>query len=202
VDVIAHRGLWKTVEEQNTLVAVKRAFEAGFGVEVDVRDYARYVILSHDPPVNNPDADLLSMVFEIRKARFRKLPIVIDIKSCGLATELEQYLFEPNWFCIGMPYPEAREYMKRKIPVYCRRSDEDYDLWKGSKGYWIDCFESDWWESVNEELPIPSVIVSPELHNRNPLGCWKYVRSLMAQYRPSICTDFPLELKEVMKCRV
>ena len=54
LEIIAHRGLWQDTKNpndksaQNTLKAFERAFEGGFGVETDLRDFAGQIVISHD----------------------------------------------------------------------------------------------------------------------------------------------------------
>ena len=51
--IIAHRGFWLEKSEQNSLKAFKKAFENGFGVETDVRDFNGELVISHDIATKN-----------------------------------------------------------------------------------------------------------------------------------------------------
>ena len=46
--ILAHRGAWNTSDEKNTVLAIKRAFCHGWGIETDVRDYCGKLVISHD----------------------------------------------------------------------------------------------------------------------------------------------------------
>lgn len=48
--ILAHRGYWLYKEEENTLDAFQRAYENGFGIETDVRDYNEQLVISHNIP--------------------------------------------------------------------------------------------------------------------------------------------------------
>lgn len=48
MQIIAHRGFWRDKNEQNFLIAFKRAFENGFGVEMDLRGFENELFISHD----------------------------------------------------------------------------------------------------------------------------------------------------------
>ena len=50
IKIIAHRGFWKIESEKNTMLALERAIENGFGFETDLRDYAGKLVISHNPP--------------------------------------------------------------------------------------------------------------------------------------------------------
>ncbi len=47
--ILAHRGCWRENSEKNTRAAFLRAFEAGYGIETDVRDLDGELVVSHDP---------------------------------------------------------------------------------------------------------------------------------------------------------
>ena len=48
--ILAHRGIWNEIVEQNTMIAFKRAFERKIGIETDIRDYNGEIVISHDIP--------------------------------------------------------------------------------------------------------------------------------------------------------
>lgn len=195
--IIAHRGYWKKPNEQNTYQAIQRAFEKGFGVEVDVRFFRGTLYLSHDPITNEADLLTVEEVFDMRKTKYKNLTIALNVKDSGVGPLLEKYIFRSNWFVFDLAYPDARDYIKRRLPVYRRLSDEEHDIWPAI-GTWIDVFQSDWWVEANESPPLPSVAVSPELHNRNPLPMWIYIKQLPFRSRPEVCTDYPEECKRVI----
>lgn len=115
VKVIAHRGWWKEPYEQNTLVAFKRAFDAGIGVELDVRDWNGKLVVSHDPPVYDNDLpDYFSFVLELLGDRDNIL--AVNVKSCGLAPLFARLNAPKNWFFFDLPPHEMKDYCTHKLP--------------------------------------------------------------------------------------
>ena len=49
MELLAHRGFWRTPAEKNAEAAFRRAFDAGYGIETDVRDRLGELVVSHDP---------------------------------------------------------------------------------------------------------------------------------------------------------
>ena len=58
MELLAHRGLWQEPAEKNSRIAFERAFQAGFGVETDLRDHGGTVVISHDPPGTTAEPEL------------------------------------------------------------------------------------------------------------------------------------------------
>lgn len=48
MEIIAHRGFWKEMNERNTMTALKRAADSGIGTETDFRDYMERLAVSHN----------------------------------------------------------------------------------------------------------------------------------------------------------
>lgn len=121
VNIICHRGFWKTKEEQNTLIAFERAFDAGLGVELDVRDMNGALIVSHDPPKENiggPGCQPLIYIQEVLKLLGdRPNTLAVNVKSCGLAPMFAELKAPRNWFFFDMAVNDTREYRDLKLPV-------------------------------------------------------------------------------------
>ena len=49
-NILAHRGWWTKPAEKNSFEAIRRAIDAGFGIETDFRDLNGTIVISHDPP--------------------------------------------------------------------------------------------------------------------------------------------------------
>jgi hypothetical protein len=69
---------------------------------------------------------------------------------------------------------------------------------------WVDGFDSDWWKT-SELLELGSgkrvvVLVSPELHGRNPDQVWKAFADVFHN-NPNlyICTDYPWDVLEMIE---
>ena len=58
-NILAHRGVWGSKEEQNSRSAIRHALVGSFGIETDIRDHDGQVVLSHDIPLHD-DRDLVS----------------------------------------------------------------------------------------------------------------------------------------------
>ena len=146
VHVIAHRGWWTTPAEQNTPDAFRRAFDAGIGVELDVRDREGRLVVSHDPPEYGLPSLLFGRVLEILGDRPNVL--AVNVKSCGLAPWFAELKAPKNWFFFDTAPGDEGEYQRHRLPLYER------DVWqadpvllvswevlfKGSdnKAYWND----------------------------------------------------------------
>ena len=55
MQIISHRGFWKSKNEQNTIISFQRSFENGFGIETDIRDLNGKLVISHDIPQNSSE---------------------------------------------------------------------------------------------------------------------------------------------------
>jgi hypothetical protein len=202
-DVLAHRGIWYRVSDQNSPRALRAALEQGFGLETDVRDHLGELVISHDMP-DDPDltlADVLSWVLGVPGL------IALNIKADGLGQALKnrlEPLAHPEIFAFDMSLPQARTFSNLDLPIAARVSEFEsiQNLKRGpyaSSAYlWIDCFDSDWF--LNDETLVEALIgrtgilVSPEIHGRDFMDGWFWIRDLRSQgYRVGLCTDYPLE---------
>jgi hypothetical protein len=84
MEILAHRGYWRSRKEENTLVAFKRAIEHGFGIECDVRDSYKKLVISHDLPGENAITFRQLFTFLSKHANFKKVIYAINIKSDGI----------------------------------------------------------------------------------------------------------------------
>ena len=50
--VLAHRGYWENIFEKNSELSIKKAFDKGYGIESDIRDFNKKLVISHDPSDN------------------------------------------------------------------------------------------------------------------------------------------------------
>ncbi len=192
--------MWSRVGEKNTLGAFARSFEAGFGVEVDVRDQSRTLVVSHDPP--GPGALPLRDVLEAHRRSGPGLALALNVKSCGLADAIADVIREfelTDVFVFDMAVPDALDYVRRGVPAYTRVSEHEavpafYAL---ASGVWVDCFAGDW---IGEEAVAPHLaagkgvcLVSPELHGRPHEPAWeRWARmACVSDPRLHLCTDHP-----------
>ena len=208
-DVLAHRGMWSETVGGNTAGALLDAVAKGLGVETDIRDRNREIIISHDPGAGS------SLLLENflgsvpAKSEFPGL-VALNVKADGLVPLLTDELGGVHslgtvrHFFFDMSIPETLKYLAAGLPVALRVSEyEQVDTSLRGKSQlsvrlWVDCFESDWFigdGTLLGLLELHSVtLVSPEIHGRDPRWAWDWVHKLRQQgLDVSICTDTPLE---------
>lgn len=202
--VLSHRGYWKTADEKNTEVAFRRSFDLGFGTETDIRDLSGELVISHDPPKGG----------EITFARFlelvggRDLPLALNIKADGLAAKVAATMATTKlskWFVFDMSIPDTIHQLKAGNPVFSRVSEYEAApaFETRAAGIWLDAFEGEWWtpELISTWTTSGKTvcIVSPDLHKRDPLPCWRVLHSYSFPHpeRVLLCTDRPEEAREL-----
>lgn len=209
--ILAHRGLWSVPGEQNTLHALSAALKLGFGIETDLRDYAREIVISHDIP--RGDEVRLSDLFDAIQGYPQGLPIALNIKSDGLAPGIMKGfpLSQPaysNTFFFDMSVPQYIQYSRQALPVAIRLSEyEPADSLTSlmarqpKQWVWLDAFDGDWWleTGIIENPAYTYVIVSPELHGRPHSNAWQAIKAAMKKGADVyICTDFPVEFSRFL----
>lgn len=126
VYVVAHRGWWDVPAQQNTLPAFARAFDAGIGVELDVRDCVGSLVVSHDPPVGDYEVHL-GFSDVLRLLGDRDNVLAVNVKSCGLAPWFAKLRAPRNWFFFDLPPYEREQYEKLDLPV--KQPTISNDVW-------------------------------------------------------------------------
>jgi len=199
--VFAHRGLWKESSEKNSLPSFKRAIDHGFSIETDIRDGLNGIVVSHD--AFNTHADIQFSHVTSFESSF-----ALNLKSDGIGLELEKHI---DWiqrtssFVFDGSIPEMLMYRRRGIPLALRLSEYESELSWLPEYIWLDSFHQDWWLEdafvLNEIIETPTIIVSPEIHNRSPYHVWDKIGQLMnsGYENISICTDKPLEYIQWLK---
>jgi hypothetical protein len=209
MNIISHRGYWKTEDEKNQLNSFNRSFKLGFGVETDVRDYRGQLVISHDIP----DASSISLdvFFELYSTnRNSALTLALNIKSDGLQLKLKNKLIEfgiENYFVFDMSIPESLGYLKKNITIFSRHSEYEPipSFFSECEGIWLDSFLSRWFDYNlifdHVEKGKKVAIVSPELHKRNHLQFWEYLKinKLHLSENIMLCTDFPEDANNFFK---
>jgi glycerophosphoryl diester phosphodiesterase len=203
MNVISHRGYWKTAEEKNSAVAFKRSFELGFGTETDVRDLDGALVISHDMPTRG------AMAFaEFLALTEGGLPLALNIKSDGLAESLREAMASYDrsaWFVFDMSVPDMRKHIKVGNPVFARISEvEQAPVWIDEcEGFWLDQFDSEWFDLdfVSKLLDTGKrvCVVSSELHCRDYSTLWRMLQSLADCDNLMLCTDMPEEAKDFFR---
>lgn len=201
MNVLSHRGYWKSPEEKNTEVAFRRSFELGFGTETDFRDFNGELVISHDVP--NSDAMPASRFFEIYQSFSSDLPLAMNIKSDGLQHLIREAIKTyqiKKYFLFDMSVPDGLVYVRQGgFKVFTRQSEYEKlpSFYEDAQGVWLDMFLSDWIEerdiATHLEKGKQVCIVSPDLHKREHLPFWERLKrmTLSNSDKLSICTDFP-----------
>jgi glycerophosphoryl diester phosphodiesterase len=198
MEVLSHRGWWLEQSQKNTLAAFERSFEAGFGVETDVRDLGGSLVVSHDPPRDGCDGfDALLRLLP----KDRVTTLALNVKADGLAAAMRDalapYASIVRWFVFDMSIPDLLSHVQVGNPVFCRMSEYEREpsCLNHARGVWLDAFDRHWYtESMVLELLSSGkqvCVVSPELHGRDPLPVWRSLKGLGAVDGLMICTDFP-----------
>lgn len=205
IDIIAHRGYWLDAVEKNTAIAFTRALENGFGIETDFRDLNEELVVSHDIPTSG--AMKATEFVEIYQAHPVSAPMALNIKSDGLCGLIDEFIAHAQFksvFVFDMAVPDMRGYLQKHIPTFTRLSEyEPHPVFLGSsQGVWLDAFDSEWYSAtaitslLNQKKKM--VFVSPELHGRTHLPLWELIKTNHFHRNDlvSICTDFPMQVKE------
>ena len=207
LDILCHRGLWEKPEDQNTLKSYRKAFELGFGIELDIRDYNSKIVISHDFP--NEDPILFSDLLEqIKHYKININHLAINIKADGLAVEILNLINSydiSNYFTFDMSIPEMVSYKNIGLKYFSRLSEFEKNpvLFDDSLGIWGDAFEREWYDYhyINNLMKTKKQIcfVSAELHNRDHTSQWAIIKEINNQNKLMLCTDMPNEAKEYFR---
>lgn len=201
MELLSHRGFWKTAAQKNTKEANELSFRNSWGIETDIRDYNQELIISHDVALSNEYT--AAYLFEQYKASGIKGTLALNIKADGLSkillSLLEKYDIL-NYFVFDMSIPETLRYLDAGMNVFIRCSEfekPDEELYNRSKGIWLDIFKNIWYDKNFVNLHIAAgkqiAFVSPELHGRNEPQLWEMIKE-NNWYQSSdmmLCTDRP-----------
>jgi hypothetical protein len=197
---LAHRGCWTNLNDKNTLPALHLALTQQFGIETDLRDYGKSVVISHDPPTS-PVLEL-NLLLDLYRNTRSNIPLALNIKADGIGKLLHALLIKyevANYFCFDMSIPETINYRRLGIRYFIRESEHEQatPLYQESRGVWMDQFEVDWIQPKHIRQHVNSgkqvAIVSPELHNRDPINFWSLLKENEIHLIANImlCTDLP-----------
>lgn len=192
--IISHRGLWKTTNEKNSVIAFKQSIDLNYGIETDIRDCNGKLVISHDIP-NGGELLFETFVDLIRT----DIPIALNIKADGLAVYLKCIMEKNNlnnWFVFDMSVPDMLSYIKEDVPVFCRMSEIEKTpiFFDKISGIWLDSFYDIWFDSnlvENLLLKKKVCIVSSELHGRNHENLWQILKKIKSNDNLMLCTDYP-----------
>ena len=203
--ILAHRGLWKREEDKNSASAIRDALDKGFGIESDVRDFCKKLVISHD--IATETCIEASDVFRWLSEYSDNYTFAINIKADGLKLLLRSDIIKyniNNYFLFDMSIPQMLEFRDMGLRFFSRLSEIETIpcLYNDASGLWIDGFwTTDWITKDLLEYHLNNnkdiCIVSPDLHGQsNYIELWKKIRDYdIATDKIMICTDYPFEAR-------
>lgn len=211
--ILAHRGLHFCEEEKNRPMSIKRAIDEGFGVETDLRDFDRTVVISHDPPTSSTYLLTLNWLLDQIALPGYSGRTALNIKSDGLAKLIypliKAKVSQPErCFVFDMSVPDALSYIGGPLNVYTRVSNFECKpaYLEMAKGVWIDDFSGSFPQVEHAKDLISRgyrvAIVSPELHGRDHVVVWDRIEDSGVFLSPlfELCTDLPLDAANRFCC--
>ena len=197
IELLAHRGWWDKPEQRNSPAAINRAFNAGLGIETDLRDCNSDIVIAHDPTkVGTSYYKFRDLLHDFKDAG-QPGTLALNIKADGLQPAVSALLTEfkiTRYFLFDMSIPDTLQWVKVPCPVYTRQSEYEpvAPLYDQAAGIWIDCFKHDWFEQDIIQAHLIAgkkvAVVSPELHGRDPAAVWSLLHTFQDP-RISLCTD-------------
>lgn len=201
MQILAHRGWWRSPSEKNSEGAFRAALSAGYGIETDIRDFDGRLVISHDPA--RADATGLDDFLTLYLSYPNRGILALNVKSDGLASKLVGSLAArgiQSYFVFDMSVPDSLHYFKLNATVYTRRSEfeSESELDQLAAGVWLDSFtgrNDAKLMALAVAMPLKSALVSPELHGRDHRTAWESWLATPGSDHAGIalCTDFPDE---------
>lgn len=204
MEIIAHRGFWKTDSEKNREEAFERGIQAQIGTETDFRDYEQKLVISH----NVADSTCMSASDFFAMYKNQKCTLALNVKADGIQQLLKELLNKnniTNYFCFDMSIPDTLEYINADLKFFVRESEYEKinSLYEKAEGVWADGFESDVWITKdyieNHRNNGKRVcIVSSDLHKRDYSELWERIndKEILNDDGVILCTDYPDKAKE------
>lgn len=204
--ILAHRGLFHSKADRNSVSALNLALEKGFGIETDVRDLNGKLVISHDPPLESEDPPDLGWLLGRIRSIGSTGKVALNIKADGLMPAISELvglsgIDSKRFFVFDMSLPDAITYLTCPIPMYARISEYETELpfLDNVSGVWVDNFTGGFpqvqraFDLINGG--IRATIVSPELHQRVHQPLWQEILNSGIHHHHlfELCTDFPNE---------
>lgn len=195
MNILCHRGYWSDISEQNTLNAFSESTRRGYGIELDVRNKDGNLIIAHDLA----EEDSLLLIDALKVIDGCKSHVMVNIKEDSICHEVAKLFdqYDIKYYLFDMSIPETVICSDNSFPFFTRLSEYETftRLDKKSKGFWVDSFEGEWFDSelISSILNYGNevAIVSPELHGRDFQELWSMLENYSNYSNISICTDFP-----------
>jgi len=200
MEIISHRGYWKSVEEKNKKSAFENSFSLDFGTETDFRDFCGQLVVSHD--IASSESITVELFFKIYNKHEHRRTLALNIKSDGLQAKIKEAVQKydiTDYFVFDMSIPDTIGYINLDINFYSRQSEYEPKpaFYSECKGVWLDAFNGTWYDNevILEHIANKKkvAIVSPELHKRGHLKLWEQLKADNLYQLDDIilCTDLP-----------
>lgn len=203
--ILAHRGYWNESIEKNSPKALLLALKNSYGLESDVRDYQKRLVISHN--IADQSCQDAEEVFKWLNEFGDKYTFAINIKADGLK-DLLQFFFNTyhisNYFLFDMSVPQMVEFREVGLRFFTRQSEVEPEpcMYEDAAGVWIDGFWTTDWitkELLNKHINNGKEVclVSPDLHGKeNYNEFWQKLKSFDLNTKQiMLCTDHPDEAK-------
>lgn len=163
-----------------------------FGIEIDIRDYNKEIVLAHDYPTK----DSIKLTDFLKHVNHNAL-LAINIKSSQIENELHKIITESkieNYFTFDWSIPSLLKALTKKLICAFRISEYEKEIIPNCSWVWVDAFHSVWYDKnfLNslKNMGLKLAIVSPELHNRE-FELDKVKEIVKDGIADAICTDLP-----------
>jgi hypothetical protein len=195
--IICHRGLWKKKVQQNGKHACVMGQKIFDGIEIDLKNYAGDIVLSHDPIKKGQTLTRLEDLFKESSLSFYAL----NIKEDGLGPQLKKLIIKykiKNYMCFDLSRPEWVTYRSLNLQSFDRFGDQDPLPPIIDQGLVVDIFNQRSYTKVFTHLAgltnqVDLFVISPELHGHDPILFWKKLKKLSLHWKGTLylCTDHP-----------
>jgi hypothetical protein len=199
-NVYCHRGFWKDKKEQNTQDSFQKAVMLGFSIETDLRFIDSKCSISHD--IESAGSHSFDQLQKFDTS------FALNIKEDGMEVFLSDYrdwVEKTDSFFFDGSVPEMLKFKKYGLAHALRLSEYEKVLPWDTQVVWLDSFHSDWWiGDINTFKNLQNkkiVVVSPEIHGRDPRYVWDYIHDSHEKGRQNfaLCTDLPIEFSNARK---
>ena len=218
--IFAHRGLWETNEEENSLVAIERCFQEGFELETDIRYWQGKFLIKHDVPVENEKLLALTDVLKVlqdypeREIAFHfkyddwKKPGSLEVVDMLAPFANRVFLFDMSFdYCLKVRQRNSNVEVGVSIgdneyhDAFCNLEDA---LNSAIDIVWADEYRNFYSQELIAKIQSAGkkvYCISPDLavpvgHPRARVGYEKTWNDLMRWGVDGICTDYASKLKE------
>lgn len=224
--ILEHRAGWldhvslKPINLPNSLEALSLSLSRLNGIETDIRDQNKRLVISHDLPGEN--SLMLEDFFSLYNRAESHVMLALNIKCDGISLLLSELIDRyqiKSYFTFDMSIPETIKYCRAGLSFFLRYSDFEQSpiiyapiLYSRCSGVIIDQFnyessfviEYDFLASLLDDNKF-ICIISPELHLKNAsknshLAIWSQYKKLFCLLidkgycidRVFLCTDYPV----------